>query len=316
MNGDNWVVKSNIFIESKAKMTSLEQKIILALVSEITPEDEDFKDYEFSIRQFIELTDSNETVVYKRIHESAKRLMEKITTFKRGKSTITTALLSSAETIEGEGKIILRFDKSLKPELLQLKKLFTQYQLKNVLKLSGSYSIRIYELLKQYEKIRKREFKIENLKEILGINEEYSRFYDFERYVLKPAREEINEKTDIFIDYEKIKEGRRIGKIVFEIYSKQPECEETKVIEALYSDEEIEDIKIQSGLKNEKFNKKQIMELYEIAVQKTESKDIEPYRYINENYIYTLQKAPKNKFSYLKKALKEDYDNSLRSIKQ
>ncbi|MGO1581559.1 replication initiation protein [Senegalia sp. (in: firmicutes)] len=311
MNGENWVVKSNIFIESKAKMTSLEQKIILALASEISIDDEDFKDYEFSIKEFIELTGSDETVVYKRIHDSARRLMQKIITFERDNAIITTALLSSAKTIKGEGKIIFRFDKELKPELLQLKELFTQYQLKNVLKLSGSHSIRIYELLKQYEKIRKREFEVNKIKTLLGLSEEYSRFYDFERYVLKPAKEEINEKTDIWIDYKKIKEGRRIGKIIFEIYSKHAETEETKMIEALYSDEEIEDIKTKSGLRNTTFNKKQIMELYEIAVEKTEDKDIEVYRYISDNYIYTLQKAPKNKFSYFKKALKEDYSNSL-----
>lgn len=313
MNNNNLVVKSNALIECKTKMTALEQKIISVLASEISPSDEDFKDYEFSIKEFISLAGTNETAIYKQIHESARRLMQKIVTFKRGNRTITTAFLSSATTIDGEGKIILRFDPSLKPELLNLKKLFTEYRLEHILKLKSSHSIRIYELLKQYERIKKREIEIDEFKNLLGIGEGYDRFYDFERYVLEPSKVEINEKTDIFITYSKIKSGRKITKIAFTIEPKVIN-DNLNAIRSIYSEEQLQDMKKRCGLTNEKFNDAQVMELYGIAVEKN-TDDISPYEYIRLNYLNMIEKGNvKNKFAWLKKALKEDYANAVSQI--
>lgn len=72
------------------------------------------------------------------------------------------------------------------------------------MKLNSSYAVRIYELLKQYQNIDKRVMSLEDLRDYLGINiEEYKRFTNFEIRILKVAKKEINESTDIIIDYEK-----------------------------------------------------------------------------------------------------------------
>ena len=60
----------------------------------------------------------------------------------------------------------------MKPFLLSLKSHFTTYDVRNILKLPSTYSVRIYELLKQYEKIGKRRFDLQELKEIIGVLEE------------------------------------------------------------------------------------------------------------------------------------------------
>ncbi|KAB2950897.1 replication initiation protein [Heliorestis acidaminivorans] len=302
MNGENWIVKSNALIECRTRMTALEQKIMVVLASEISPNDEDFKDYEFSIKEFAELTGTNEKSAYAQIHESAKKLMQKVITYRKNGRTRTVALLSFAETIEGEGKVIMRFDKALKSELLGLKELFTQYKTKNVLGIKGSHAIRLYELLKQYEKIKKREFEVDELKELLGVGDGYNRFDNFERRILAPAKTEINEKTDIWIDCKKIKRGRKIARLKFEIEPKHFEEDEE-----LYETEEIKLIRNKAGLQDEKFSGKQIMQLYEIAVEKTDRFNLDPYRYIELNYIYSLKKAEKNLYAFLKGALEKDY---------
>lgn len=319
MNRENWVVKANKLIEAKGRLGMIEQKLFASLISEITTDDKDFKKYKVEIKDISEFMNLSSNAVYEQIKSASRNLRKKEILIesideKGKKSFLATSLLSSARYKEGEGYLEFYIDPNLKPYLIAIngkQTPFTKYMIKNILKLKSSYSIRIYELLKQCEGIKKRKFKLNELKKLLGVEDKYKDFRDFERRILKVAKKEINEKTDIWIDYEKIKEGRRIGKISFEIQSKYVESDESKVIDALYSDEEIEDIKIKSGLRNAIFNKKQIMELYEIAVEKTEDKEIEVYRYISDNYIYTLQKGPKNKFGYLKKALHEDYANSL-----
>lgn len=314
MNEENYVTKSNKLIEAKGKMTTLEQKFILALISEIQPEDKDFKDYEFDITKFINIANiGRKKAIYNDIHNAAKKLMKRIIEIKEGKKRITTSYLSAVETIEGEGKVILRFDPVLKPYLLQLKEMFTQYQLKNVLSLKGSHSIRIYELLKQYEKIGSREFDLLELKRILGIENNYKTIKDFERRVLKPAKKEINKHTDLFIDYEKIKEGRRVAKIKFIIEGRIDK--EKTLIDTLYDKQEIEEIKRKCGLQGTNFNSKQIMELYEIAVKKTESADIDPHEYIKLNYNNMMNNGTaRNKFAWLKKALENDYARAVIQI--
>lgn len=316
MNGENYIVKSNKLVEAKGKMTTLEQKLFSTLVSEITPDDKDFKEYVFSIKNFIRLTGTNENKIYIDIHKSAKNLMNKIITIETDKTIMTTALLSSVETPKGEGIIKITFHPFLKPYLLDLKQRFTKYQLKNILTLKGSHSIRIYELLKQYERIGKREFKLNALKKILGLENEYDRIYDFEKYVLKTANIEINRETDLSITYEKIKIGRKIDSILFYIEPKQVDFEE-ETLKKFKENKvfDFEKVRKKANLTESKLNDKQILELYEIACEITDrlsqiNYNVDVYKYMDFNYKYSKLNAKKSIFSFYKKALKEDFANA------
>jgi plasmid replication initiation protein len=320
MNQENLVVKHNKLIEAKGKMefTLLEQKMLLALVSEITPEDYDLNTYKINIKEFLGLSGHKSIggKDYKNVHNIAESLMEKVIRINEDDgSTLSVSFLSSAKTTEKNDYVELSFDKNLKPYLINLKEQFTKYQLENILKLNSGYSIRIYELLKQYEKIRKRKFEIDNLKEFLGIGEKYERFYDFERFVLKVATKEINTHTDIDIEYEKIKRGRRITHIAFSI---QPSVidEEIKVLETLYDDEEYQVIVDKMNLTDKKLNKKQIFKLFEIACSKTDHLDnVNVYDYVKLNVDYTNKQKPSNYFAYLKKALQDDFSGAISILK-
>lgn len=68
--------------------------------------------------------------------------------------------------------------------------------------------------------------KIDYLKKSLGIgSENYERFYDFEKIVLKSILEDINKHTDYSLQYEKIKKGKgitcKIQEIKFIFYHKK-----------------------------------------------------------------------------------------------
>ncbi|MGM0411333.1 MAG: hypothetical protein ACQEQF_11325, partial [Bacillota bacterium] len=151
--------------------------------------------------------------------------------------------------------------------------------------------------------------------EFLGLVGKYKRFTNFETYVLKVAKEEINEHTDIDIDYEKIKRGRRITHIAFSIQSSVRD-KEKEVLDVLYDDEEFKNIKRKMNLRDKKLNKKQIFKLYEIACNKTDHIDeVDVYDYIKLNVEYTKDKEPDSLYGYLKKALKEDYGNAIGVLK-
>jgi hypothetical protein len=82
--------------------------------------------------------------------------------------------------------------------------------------------MRIYTLLKQYEKLKKREIEVDVLRDMLGIGkEQYQQYNDLRRYIILATQKELAAKADIYFEFEEIKYGRRVGAILFHIFSKK-----------------------------------------------------------------------------------------------
>ena len=220
MSEKTLVVQHNAVIEARYKLSVEEQRLIKTLVSQIQSGDEDFKIYEIKIADLAKLLDVSGSSYYDRVKKVTRKILGNVLSFTdENGNEIQTNWLSSAKYYKGKGMVALRFDPELKPYLLQLKKLFTSYELGNILHLKGMYSIRIYELLKQYERIGRREFTLEGLKHILKIDSEYPQYRDFKKFVLLPAEKEISEKTDIKYFTTETKKGRKVVGLTFTINS-------------------------------------------------------------------------------------------------
>ena len=299
------VVKSNNLIQARYDLNLNEQKIILYAVSKLDRSKDNFNIIPIEVKKFYKLLGTS-TERYTELREMIIKLREKTLIIETDEGEIITGWISSLEYKRDKGIIELEFSHKLIPYLLQLKEQFTRYQIKNILYLSNKHSIRIYELLKQYETIGERTFTIDEIKKILLLENQYSRFSNFENWILKPTMEEINEHTDILISYEKIKKGRSIEAIKYSIKPKKVNDYE-KFLEETYN---IKDMKLQAGLQEENFNSEQFMKIYEVASNRM----IEYYEterdilsYININYKYMLEKDNIiNRFSYLIDTLEND----------
>lgn len=110
---------------------------------------------------------------------------------------------------------------------------YVSYRLYNVLSLKSAYQIRLYELLKKYEKIGVFEVSISDLREYLSIDiDQYSRFENFKIRVLNDCKVALGDNTDISFDYECGRRGSR-GKwltIVFHIYSNNKEIKKVEEV--------------------------------------------------------------------------------------
>ncbi len=216
------VVKSNTLVEASYRLSAQEQKVILSLAAKIKNQDEDFKNYTFSVKEFADITGARIDSKYHEVKNLTSRLLRRVFTINEADGPLQLSWLSAAKYFDGEGLITLRFDPGLKPYLLQLKDCFTKFNLSMALRLKSSFSIRIYELLKQYEAIGSRSFLLADLKSALGISgNQYKLYGHFKSKVLKVAQEELAEKTDLTFEYEEIKVGRGVGKIAF-IIKAQP----------------------------------------------------------------------------------------------
>ena len=216
------VTKSNSLVEARYQFSIWETRVFTRLVSLIQPEDEDFKRYRLRIRDLIEFFGVNDNDAYAKIKAVPENLLKKVVTIpytENGEDRfLKTGLIAQASIPKKkEGYIELSFHPDLKPYLLQLKRTFLSYDIRNVLKISSVHSIRIYELLKQYEKIGYRAFKLDQLKKILGVQDKYKLYGHFKSRVLHKAQEDLKHYTDIRFTFEEIKEGRRVSALLFTV---------------------------------------------------------------------------------------------------
>lgn len=216
------VVQSNKLIEASYRLRIGQQKFLRLMASRIKKDDEDFKSYEFKISDIMQLFDIKTQTSYTEIPKQLRELMGNVLTFKVGKTTTLVPFLAFAQHDDGSGIVKVQFHPVLKPMYLCLNKEnpFTIYELSNALKLRSTYSLRVYELLKQYQKIGYRVLSIDDIRGLFELQPtEYVRYNDFKRFVIVQAQKEINDKTDICFDFEELKEKRKVISIRFIIKS-------------------------------------------------------------------------------------------------
>lgn len=220
------ITQANELTEARYFLTIGEQKIILLLISMINPDDTDFKNYEMKISEFAKIMGLTGNSIYERMNDTLDKLLSRVIHIPKETGFLKIGWVSSAEYIIGSGVVQLSFDSKLKPYLLQLQKNFKSYNLNLIVKFKSAYSVRIYMLLKQYEKIGFREFELEELKEVLGIKvNEYQKYADFKKRVLDQAKKEFETKnketggylSDITFELETIRTGREITRLRFNI---------------------------------------------------------------------------------------------------
>ena len=221
------VVKANELIQkSRFSLSLLQQKIVLYLISQISVFDEEFKLYEFDIREFCQVCglDYDNGGNYAYLKDQIKAIRDKSIwiRLKDGRDT-TLAWIEKPYISEKSGKIQIRLDEDMKPFLLQLKENFTRYDLIFTLSFKSKYTIRLYELVKSihYHDLEpyERTYTVEELKTLLDA-EKYDTYQHFRERVLDKSIQEINEYSDKVVSYEAIRVGRSIQKIKLKVSSK------------------------------------------------------------------------------------------------
>jgi plasmid replication initiation protein len=269
MNKNYIVKKSNYFIMNSSYDLNLEeQKIILTLASMVQPEDEEFKPYKFKIGDFIELLGVENQAKYTETPKITKELMKKVFEIQEGDTLIQTAWLSSAIYKKGSGLVELTFSPYLKPYMLKLNTMFTQYKLANILSMKSKYSPRIYEILKcnEFKKQGYIEIEIDELRKLLKADKIYPLYADFKRRVLYQTQKELKKISDISFDFEEIKTGRSITAIKFYIHSNNKKVKDEIV--ATKVDEDPKEIK------EDKYIKKVKAIMYDHEITSFEAKKV------------------------------------------
>ena len=312
------VTKSNSLIEASYRLSANEQKLILMLIASVKKEDKEFYPYTISAKKLANVLGLKNKNIYKDIEKLVLGLQRKTLILenpaedtKNSGSTLNINWLSSSEYFHGEGRLELCIDPKLKPHLLNLQKCFTSYKFREIAQLKSRFTIRIYELLKQYQNFSSRVFSIEKLRQILDIEPtQYRPYFNFKNKVIFVAQKELAQKGSLTFDFEEIKEGRKVTKIRF-IIKNQPIIDQIS-FQAIRDIEITDNEKILDLLPEQYKDKMSIKNLLNTYLEKN------GYDYVARNIIYANDKSNavnpgknmskrSNYRNYLKKALKDDF---------
>lgn len=325
---ENYIVtKRNVLNELRANnMTLQELRFFSIYLSRINPKDISTRTVRFRINDFQAIMELGRiNIDY--MKQVTNSLLCKIVNIpnERGGYTGFQLFKCCSVDIDEQNEWFIEIeahDKAL-PLMFEFKERYFSYHLWNALKLKSSNQLRMYEILKQYEKAGSRIIAIDELKNLLGVGkEEYKRFDNFKSRVLDACQEALQKYTDIKFTYEPCGKRGRGGKVHFLKFIIE---KNTDYVDQLTLDKFIKENSLSiemdkqqndcddhllflSEACNNEFSKNEIMVLYNIMIENLPHKiinnDLACYNYLKHKYDEMNMRNEKKKiihrFGYMK----------------
>ena len=222
------ITKSNALVESAYRLSLTEMQIVLYGISLINPIQKTFPlTYRIDINRFSEIFNRSHKDIYTEVKDAViKRFWERDFSYidDKGK-TVTLRWLTKIVHEDKSGYLEIKFSEEIQPYLHELHNNFTKYYISEIAKFKRIYSIRFYEysiMLLNKNETNKFKFclSINDLKRRLCLEDKYTRFSNFKSRVLDSSKKEINNLSDINLNYKLIKLGRNPYQIEFTVERK------------------------------------------------------------------------------------------------
>jgi plasmid replication initiation protein len=228
------VAKHNKIIEASYRLSLGEQRVLLACLAQIDSMAELSADdrFEISVSEIADLASlKNTNAAYTELKKATIRLQKRLVVIDgpnpndTEENQLITNWISGSRYYNRLGKIKLTFAPDIIPYLSELSREFTRYKLQHVAHFRSSYSIRLYELLCQWQSSGEREVSIDWLKAQFQISDKYKSIRDLKSRVIVPALADINKHSNLWCKYGQRKTGRRVTHFQFQFglkKTKQP----------------------------------------------------------------------------------------------
>lgn len=232
------VVHSNdLFLKSVGQFSAIQLRIFLYLLSQLPRKKMDeIPAINVDIKTLNALIDLSPT---ERDSFHLKKVLDNLATLPAtvmdvdGNIIMTTWFDFIRVSSDGDS-FIFQIQSILKPFLMELTGQFAIYQLGYILSMKSSHAMRLYDFLKTIAYKNTYEVPLDELRQYLGLVEfnddgeiigyRLPTYKEFNRQVLKPCIDQINEKTDLMVSYEPRKsptDRRVISSILFTVAMKQ-----------------------------------------------------------------------------------------------
>lgn len=234
--GDRWVAMSNALTRAAHGLTLAEKRIVAVAVSKLDSRKPlalgEVPRTRITAAEYAEVAECEMNAAYEALQDAAKRFYQRSITFyeaahnRKGRPLPPTRTqmrwVGEAKYHEGEAWIELAWWPALLPHLTNLRRQFTQYQLKQACALRSAYSWRLLELLMRFQDSGWAEYTIEDFCESMEATEKQrENFNNIKRRIIEPAVKELTEKDGWLIQWRQIKAGRRVKAVRFDFSRKK-----------------------------------------------------------------------------------------------
>lgn len=231
------VVHNDLILNVVSKMDIVPLKIFELIVSAVDTDNPpiDCKLYlsKNEVYSFFNADDTNRSNRFKEhfinLHKQTI-FEEKIENGKTKRRILSPFRVTEWYDEEDQDVISILVEEKFLPYLIDLKNNFTQYMISDIGKFRRKYSITLYRWLmmkwNQYKRYGNEDLKnpsiiVKELRILTDTTKDYKKWQHFEQRIIKDSLEEINEHTQITVNYELIKKGRSYSEIKFFIEEKE-----------------------------------------------------------------------------------------------
>jgi len=229
------VVKDNALMNASYNLEVTEQRLILLAIINARETHQGITSdskLEIHANDYASQFHVTKEAAYKALKTAVNNLFERQFSFKeetkKGIGVVRSRWVSRIKYIDDSAILEITFAPDVVPLITRLEKHFTSYQIQQVTQLTGKYAIRLYELLIAWREVGKvPQIELSEFRAKLGVeDDEYKAMNHFKSRVLEPSIKQINQHTDITVNYEQHKRGRTITGFSFKFKQKsQPKIE-------------------------------------------------------------------------------------------
>ncbi|MEJ1343593.1 MAG: replication initiation protein [Candidatus Sedimenticola sp. (ex Thyasira tokunagai)] len=222
----NLATQSNVLVEASYRMSVPAKRVMLMLLSQIHPGQKDVTGkIKIEAVDYAERTGVATHQAYVDIKKGCRELMRIIITTHnpKEKTSEECVVVQWMKYHDNQGWLEATFTQWISPYIHYLTKIgYTTIAVDDALRFRRFYTIRLYELMMQFNSTGERHITIENLRSAFQIEDgKYSRFIDLKNRVIDPSVNEIEKKTGWQISWDRVKSGRTITGLSFVFEKKQ-----------------------------------------------------------------------------------------------
>ena len=214
------VSKHNDLVGASYKLSVAEQRLILLAISKLDSRKPMPTDgIVVTAEDFMGRYTVSKTDAYNQLQHAAKSLFNaKITSIGgtgRGQKVHDVRWVERCSYVKGEARVELLFSTTIKPYLSKLIGHYTSYDLWRVSSIESAYSFRLFEMLMQFKAQGWLYITIDELRHRLQLGEAYDKFSNLRSRVIDMAVRELKAKCSMEVEYEVVKEGKKVVAIKF-----------------------------------------------------------------------------------------------------
>ena len=247
-------IENDFIFNAQYQLTAKEQKIILLLIANINPiKQKNFQTQIIPVKALkkVVMGGNIKGSFYQEIKKLAFRLVKKGIMFdtdiliegRRFPGYVNWfQAISPIKNDNGEVCLEFLFSEKLKPFLLKLRQ-YVQIDIHQLTNLNSGFSIHLFQIFQakrnqmlKYQHQTKLCYQLPELKKTLGIADKYADWRNFKRKVIDLAIREINQYTNIKVDFRVIKKNGQVFSLEFEVKDKKSKQRSPTLPSKLYID--------------------------------------------------------------------------------